>query len=327
MAAGRLGIVVPDGNKVYAITQQQFMNDTTKVWQFDASTPGTPAKIPPDMTFTPSCVIDGTLVWSAGLDAEDKMSFKHCSVTGCLTSTQSFTHAVQTDGFTNIEIYPRCDAANKEIVWAEEFTPTAGGDTTFSIYRASVKGANLRKVTSFPKLNGATEAYVNGFASGRTDRIFFTRTTGTTIQVLSVSTSTANATPVVLASGSSTGPLGINYAALYANDSLLVWKNDNTSYRIPLPNGVGSSTPPQFSGYAIGAGIMDNYHFYGILESGPPNLQWCSVSSCSMTSLSTAVNNAQPYTFAQDENAVYWAVVNESAGDGFAIWKVAKQKY
>jgi hypothetical protein len=70
VSTGRVAVLVPDGAKVYAITQQQFMGDTTKVWQMDASTLGVPVKIPPYIDNGPQCVIDGTMVWPSGVDAD-----------------------------------------------------------------------------------------------------------------------------------------------------------------------------------------------------------------------------------------------------------------
>jgi hypothetical protein len=319
--------LVPDGAKVYAITQQQFRGDTTKVWQMDASTPGTPGKIPPDMDNGTQCVIDGTMVWPSGLDADGNFTFGYCSVSGCAASTKSFTHVGQTGGYLYLDINPRCDAANKEIVWAEKFTPTTGGNSTYNVIRSSVTGTNMRQMTSFSFENGATSANMNGFPIGRSDRFIFTRTTDTKVELFSISTTTTNATPVLLATGATGSSVDLGYVATLANDSLLVWSGASSSYRVPLPNGVGTSAPPVFVGGIINSGILDNYHFYGFLTNTPPVMQWCSLPTCEASQLSTDLSEADPYTFTQDEGAIYWVVTNANTSDGFAIWKVAKQAY
>ena len=150
MSTGRVAVLVPDGAKVYAITQQQFMGGTTKVWLMDASTLGVPVKIPPDIGNGPQCVIDGMVVWPSGVDADGNFIFSYCTVSGCAASTKSFTHVGQTGGYLYLDINPRCDAANKEIVWAEKLKPTAGGDSTYNIIRSSVTGTSMRQMTPIP---------------------------------------------------------------------------------------------------------------------------------------------------------------------------------
>jgi hypothetical protein len=329
VATGKIGVLVPDGTKVYAITRTQSIMDTSKVWQLDASTPGIPAKVPPDTENTPRCVIDGTMVWPSGVDTDGNFTFGYCSVSGCVASTKSFTHVGQTTGgYNSLSLSPNCDAANKEIVWTETFTPTAGGNSTYNVIRSSVTGTNIRQMTTFSFENGATSAYMNGFPIGRSDRLIFTRTTGTKVELFSVSTTTKDDVPALLASGATGGPVDLQYGFTLANDSLLVWSGASSSYRVPLPNGVGTSTPPSFDGnVAITAGIIDNYHFYGLLTYVPADMQWCSLPTCASSVLSTEdLSRADPYTFTQDAGAIYWSVATESY-DGFAIWKVAKQAY
>ena len=82
-----------------------------------------------------------------------------------------------------------------------------------------------------------------------------------------------------------------------------------------------------FVGGIINSGILDNYHFYGFLTHTPPVMQWCSLPTCEASQLSTDLSEADPYTFTQDEGAIYWVVTNANTSDGFAIWKVAKQAY
>jgi hypothetical protein len=328
VATGYVGRIVPDGDKVYAITQQMFMFDTTKVWVTDASTPGIPVKVPPDNTHTPSCVMDGILLWQSTSDA-NSFTFQYCSASACASSTQSFTHtpAPPTAGWFNMDRYPECDPAKKEIVWSESFTPEAGGDSTITILRSTIDGKNVRAVASFSLENGETSAYANGFAIGRTDRYFFSRTTGSTTKLYMVSTTGTNASPVLLGSGSSTGPLDTSYALLYANDSLLAWSqsSQSTSYRIPLPNGVGTSAPPVFYTGEIVSGIMDNFHMYGFFTNLPSTFSWCSATACSPSTLPSGGSGGQAY--AQDSGAIYWGEMDASDSDGFSIWKVAKQPY
>jgi hypothetical protein len=320
---GYSGWLIPDGGRVYAVTQQTHRLDTSKVWVTDATTPGTPVKVPPDNENSPTCVIDGTIFWHATSDGNGEFTYQYCSASGCAASTRTVTQSLTkpSEGYFSMATYPECDAANKQVIWAIRFTPDSGADSTVTIYRSSITGTAIQTVTSFPLLAGATEGYTNGFAVGRTDRYFFTRTTGTTVRVYMVSTTASNATPVLLATGAVASPVDITYARLYANDSLLAWSSGSTSYRMPLPNGVGTSTPPTFSG-GIDSGIMDNHHFYGMIQS-LPFFSWCSVPSCSARVLtSTSLANA----FAQDTGAIYWCVMNDTA-DGFGIWKVAKQPY
>jgi len=324
-----LGGLVPDGAKVYAITQTPTRSDTSKVWQMDASTPGIPVKVPPDMVYITQCIIDGTMVWPIDLGTSGNVVFGYCSVSGCAASTRSFTHVGQTGA--TLSVYPRCDAANKEIVWAEQFTPTAGGGSTYNIIRSSVTGTNMRQMTSFPFENGATSAYMNSFPIGRSDQLIFTRTTGTKVELFSISTTTNNVAPVLLASGATGTPVDLQNGVTLANDNLLVWSwNNDSSYRVPLPNGVGTSTPPVFdSNYVvIMAGIIDNYHFYGLLTNNPSGMLWCSLPTCVASVLSTDddFSLADPNSFTQDAGAIYWSVATAS-NDGFAIWKVAKQAY
>jgi hypothetical protein len=327
VATGYVGRIVPDGDKVYAITQQMFMFDTTKVWVTDATTPGIPVKVPPDNTNTPSCVMDGVLLWQSTSDG-NSFTFQYCSVSGCASSTKSFTHTPTppTTGWFNMDRYPECDAAKKEIVWSEIFTPEAGGDSTITLYRSTIDGKNLRAVASFSLENGETSAYANGFAVGRTDRYFFSRTTGTTSKLYAVSTTGTGASPVLLGSGSSTGPLDTSYALLYANDSMLAWSlsSSSTSYRIPLPNGVGTSAPPVFYTGEIVSGIMDNFHMYGFFTNLPSTFSWCTTTACSPKTLASGISEGRAY--AQDSGAIYWGVM-DSDSDGFAIWKIAKQPY
>ncbi|HEX7597861.1 MAG TPA: hypothetical protein VF518_06575, partial [Polyangia bacterium] len=322
---GVVNSLTSDGGKVYAFTQQRSLLDTTKVWQTDASTPGIPVKIPPDQTNAPSCVIDGTLVWSAGDDGAGKLVFGYCSVSGCLASTKSFFHAVPTTGATMMENLPSCDLVNKEIVWSESYGSPTDGTQVHSIWRSSPTGANIRQMTSFPALASATSEITRGFPVGRTDRYIFTRTTGDTVQLFSVSTTTKDAAPVVLGTGAIGGPLDLGYGTPYANDSTLVWSTATSTYRLPLPNGVGTSAPPVFYNGTIISGILDNTHFYGFLTGGIPLMQWCSPASCSPTTLTSSLTEAKE--FAQDANAIYWAVMNADTFDGFSIWKVAKQPY
>ena len=198
-----------------------------------------------------------------------------------------------------MDTYPVCDAANKQVLWALSFTPDSGADKTISVFRSSITGSTIQAVTSFPLLAGATAGSTHGFAVGRTDRLFFIRTTGSTVSVYSVATTT-NAAPVLLATGAVAGPVDISYARLYANDSLLAWSIGTASYRMPLPNGVGTSVPPTFYGGSIDSGIMDNHHFYGILQSSP-YFSWCSLPSCSPKLLTSSMSSA--YAFAQDAGA------------------------
>ena len=69
----------------------------------------------------------------------------------------------------------------------------------------------------------ARSATAPEFAAGRSDRLFFIRTTGTALQFVSVPTGTQNATPTVIASGNTGGPLDFGYSPdlFYADDSLL----------------------------------------------------------------------------------------------------------
>jgi hypothetical protein len=322
VTTGYVGTLAVDGNKVYAFTDQISMFDTTKVWQMDAVTPGVAVKIPPDQRWNPNCVMDGTMVWAEGSDGTN-IGFGYCSVSGCLASTKKFSHQVPAS--TGVEVYPVCDLANKEIVWVEVDSASPSDVRTYSIWRASVTGANLRQVTSFPLTITTANAFAGLFPSGRTDRYIFTLTDETTSRTYSVLTTTGNASPVLLASGANGGPSDLLNGPFYANDTLLVWSRDSVSYRMPLPEGVGSSAPPVFINDGILSGIMDNLHFYGFLQNRIDALHWCSPPTCSPTVLSADMSEGRKYT--QDTGAIYWAVYNEAAADGFAVWKVAKQPY
>ena len=205
---------------------------------------------------------------------------------------------------------------------------TSGTDSTISVWRSSITGSNIRTVTSFLMNNGADSTSVPEFAAGRSDRLFFTRTTGTAIELLFVSSGTQNATPSVIARGNTGGPLdfGSSPVLFYANDSLLVWSTDTGTYQAPLPGGIGSNSPTRFTQSFITSGIMDNKHFYGMF-SLLISMAWCPVSNCGSPAVLT---NSIPSTstiqaVTQDSAAIYWTVATD--WNSFTVWKVAKQLF
>ena len=315
-----------DGGKVYAVTSEEAKLDTSRLWQIDATTPGTPTKILPEFDSYILCVLDGTALYDGGVDSNGNQTYTYCTVNNCSATTQSFTVAgTGAAGRTQL-LPPVCDLPNREIVWVMQ--ATSGADQTYSIWRSSIKGANARTITSFLANSGADSSGYPKFAVGRSDRLFFTRTTGTTVKLQFVSTGTQDAAPTVIATGSTGGAIDLAYDPVYANDNLFVWSDPSlsTPYSMPLPSGIGSNPPSQFTISTISGGIMDNKHFYGMF-SLLSHMAWCPVASCNNPAVLTdRISSSSTLEVAtQDADAIYWTVGTETGG--FAVWKVAKQAF
>ena len=279
------GYLYADGGKVYAVTVEWAALDTSRLWVLDATTPGTATKVLPELSSYVRCVMNGTALWDNGTDTNGNQVFSYCTPSNCSATTKSFAIPGTGASGATLGVWPTCDLANSEVVWAMQ--ATSGTDTTLSVWRSSITGSNIRTVTSFPLNDGADSSTSPEFAAGRSDRIFFTRTTGTAIQLLFVPTGTQNAAPAVIASGNTGGPLDFGFNPFYADDSLLVWSTNTGTYKVSLPSGIGSSSPATFTQSLIASGIMDNKHFYGML-SLLSSMAWCPVSNCGSPAVLTS---------------------------------------
>jgi len=321
------GYLYADGGKVYAVTMEWAALDTSRLWVLDATIPGTATKVLPEFSSYIRCVMNGTALWDNGTDTNGNQVFSYCTPSNCSATTKSFTIPGTGASGETLQVWPTCDLANSEVVWAMQ--ATSGTDSTISVWRSSITGANIRTVTSFLLNNGADSSTGPQLAAGRSDRLFFLRTTGTAIQLVSVPTGTQNATPTVIASGNTGGPLDFGYGIVqfYADDSLLVWSTDKGTYQAPLPSGIGSNSPATFTQGLISSGIMDNKHFYGMF-SLLSSMAWCPVSNCgSPAVLTTSIPSSLTIqAVTQDSAAIYWTV-SSTDGSSFTVWKVAKQPF
>jgi hypothetical protein len=311
---------------VYAVATTQ----TNDLWSLSATTPSTPttvAGVPPNASL--GCIMDGKLFWASSGSPEPISS---CTLSNCAATTQ----AIITTMGDYLEDGPDCDTANDQLVWV---TSSSNGFIN-TIYRASSSGATPHSITSFNFSNdGATwvisdlNQYFHQFGSGRTDRLFYSRSDSTdnTGTLYYVSTTLANTSSIPVATVSYVAANG-NSEAVLANDTLVIADGAtaavaNELFSAPLPNGVVSGTPPLFLAGETYGGVIDETNFYGtvMLNSTVPSdaLISCPLTDCTVPTIISR-GQAGAANFVQDSSAIYWTTPNTTNNQGFSVWKAAK---
>jgi hypothetical protein len=315
------------------ITNPQTGSTTPDVWQLDASTPSTPAKIagaPTPTGDTLGCVMGGALFWAEG--NKTPASILTCTLSSCAATAKPI--------ITNINAFvnygPYCDQAANQFV----FVVTDVNGYSNTVYRSAATGVNPQAVTSWQTLKPTGSSSYDWeiapstvYYGGTPDRIFYwlddmTAGKGTLYYISTVAPNTTGV-PLVTLPG-----IFDFYGWVLASDTTAMFMmypggNDSGSletFAVPLPNGVVSGSAPVFNASGGAAGVVDATSFYGIVwgSSAVPAdaLVKCTLPTC-LNPVIIARGQSSASAFTQDATAIYWASTSTTMA-GFTVWKVAK---